>query len=96
MNKTIRNCEFQSEVVVCYRDGLFSSTRFYKQVYQTQLRSLHSVVLRISFNYSSGHTWGWCSAQYLRAVNLADNQVGVLLDAIDNVNASDEVMVVLR
>ena len=29
-------------------------------------------------------------------MNLADNQVGLLLDAIDNVNAADEVMVVLR
>ena len=45
---------------------------------------------------SSGHGFGWCSNQHLRAYNLADNQVGVLLDAIDRVNATDQTMVVIR
>ena len=45
---------------------------------------------------SSGHGFGWCSNQHLRAYNMADNQVGVLLDAIDRVNATDQTMVVIR
>ena len=82
-------------MVICYSAGVLGfANKLTEHNFDEQ--NTFCCFVFFSFNYSSGHTWGWCSGQYLRAVNLADNQVGVLLDAIDNVNASEEVMVVLR
>lgn len=43
----------------------------------------------------AGHTYGWCSENYLDSVDFVDSLVGTVLDTIDEAMMADEVLILL-
>lgn len=84
LNGGVNQCDsyLASNASVYLREALFASESTYTFVYFDSLDS-------------AGHGNGWCTEAYLDAVDFVDGLVGVVLDAIDDVNMADEVTVFL-
>ena len=77
----------------CDDQEIGNATSYLRQVFASAASS-YTFVYILSVD-ETGHRFSWCGDRYMSAVDVADQQVGLLLDVIDEAGLTDEVSVII-